>query len=86
MEDIGVLYDETTEDSILGSILINHNCYNDISPFITDDEIFYQKRARMLWKKLKDMIQANIQISMVSVVHSLTKKDIQNGIYSFLLF
>ena len=52
-------YDISLEDSILGSIVLEPQTHNDIAPYITDVEVFYQTKAQMLWKKINKMMRSN---------------------------
>jgi len=75
-------YDESTENAILGCVIAYPNQYDNMIKYITTDKIFYQKKARMLWQKLRKMKINRNHIDMLSVCSSLTKSEISNGITS----
>ena len=75
-------YDESTENAILGCFIAYPNQYDNMIKYITTDKIFYQKKARMLWQKLRKMKINRNHIDMLSVCSSLTKSEISNGITS----
>ena len=75
-------YDESTENAILGCVMAYPNQYDNMIKYITTDKIFYQKKARVLWRKLRKMKINRKPVDMLSVCSSLTKSEISNGITS----
>ena len=51
-----VPFDTNLENGVLGSLILNPEVYPGIKDFLFTDEIFHQKRARMLWGKIKTML------------------------------
>ena len=49
--------DENTEDAVLGAVITYPEVYDEVAPYFTETEVFYQKQARMLWKKISLMIR-----------------------------
>ena len=48
--------DKGLENSVLGTLILYPEVYKDIRDFIIEDDVFYQKKAKLLWRKLKTMI------------------------------
>ena len=55
--DIILPYDENLEDQILGHVIMEPDLYDEIAPFITDLEVFYHTKARVLWAKLSNILE-----------------------------
>ena len=73
-------YDKTTEDAVLGSVINNEGEYEAVSKYFTNIEVFYQDRAKLLWKKIKYMKSRNEIIDTRTVSMSLNKHDIDRGL------
>ncbi len=73
-------YDSATEDAILGAVIMYPEEYETVTKFLSNDEVFYQDRARLLWKKLKRMIREKEKIDMVTVGSSLNDKEVKKGL------
>ena len=63
-------YDSDTEDSILGAVITNPSEYDSVSKYITNNQVFYQDKARLLWYKITEMKRANLRIDMLTVCSS----------------
>ena len=72
-------YDSSTENCILGAVIMNPEEYESISKYLTNDEVFYQDKARLLWRKLKRMIRANERVDIVPVGSSLNDSEVKKG-------
>ena len=48
-------YDTETEDVVLGSVITYKNEYDKVSKYFTKDDVFYQKRAKLLWDRVVAM-------------------------------
>ena len=73
-------YDSATEDAILGAVIMYPEEYETVTKFLSNDEVFYQDRARLLWKKLKRMTREKEKIDMVTVGSSLNDKEVKKGL------
>ena len=45
--------DNDLENSVLGIMILYPEVYPDIRDYMISDEVFHQKKAQLLWKKLK---------------------------------
>ena len=72
--------DETTEDVVLGAVIINPESYNSVAQYIPTTNVFTQKKARHLWNKIGKMIRADRVIDTITVCASLSNDDINNGV------
>ena len=75
-----VPFDTNLENGVLGSLILNPEVYPGIKDFLFTDEIFHQKRARMLWGKIKTMLYNNDFIDLNTVAATLTDDDMNNGL------
>ena len=72
--------DTNLENSVLGALIRFPEVYPTVRDYITDDEIFYQKKARCLWRKLKKMLNKNEFVDLTTVSASLKDEDMAEGV------
>ena len=73
-------YDKVTEDAVLGSVINNEGEYEAVAKYFSNIEVYYQERAKLLWKKIKYMKSKNEVIDTRTVTMSLTQYDINRGL------
>ena len=73
-------YDFMAEDAVLGSIITNADVYDSVASYLSDEEVFYQKCARGLWQKIKQMKRNRDVVDTMTVCMAITKEDIDNGL------
>ena len=73
-------YDESAENGVLGSVILNEGEYELVSKYFVDTEVFYQDSARLLWNKIKQMKRKKEKIDTLSVSMSVNKDDVQKGL------
>ena len=73
-------YDKTTEDVVLGSVISHEGEYETVSKYFTNLEVFYQDRAKLLWKKIKAMKSRHEIVDTRTVSMSITQYDIDRGL------
>ena len=73
-------YDSATEDAILGAVIMYPEEYENVSKYLSNDEVFYQDKARLLWRKLKRMTREKEKIDMVTVASALNDKEVKKGL------
>ena len=78
--NLNVPCDTTLENGVLGALILRPDVYPDVKDFLSTDEIFHQKRASMLWKKIKIMLHNNEFIDLNTVAATLTDDDMNNGL------
>ena len=78
-------YDVDTEDVILGAIITFKEEFEKVYRYFTDDEVFYQKRARLLWNKIVAMKREGQHIDLLSICNSLTKKETESGLTQYYI-
>ena len=78
--DNALPYDDATENVVLGSVIANTGEYEVVSRYFTDINVFHQRRARLLWIKIKEMKRSGQNVDTLTVCTSLTKKDIDRGL------
>mgnify|MGYP003646227202 CR=1 FL=1 len=81
--DTSLPYDTSLEDSVLGNIIIDPKLHNEIAPYITNVEVFYQTKAQLLWKRITTMIRHNEHIDTITICSSITKEELEKGLSSY---
>ena len=72
--------DTNLENSVLGALIQFPEVYPKVRNYITDDNVFYQKKARGLWRKLKTMFKKEELVDLTTVSANLTDEDIERGV------
>ena len=72
--------DKSLENSVLGILILYPETYAKIRDYVVTDEIFYQDKAKLLWKKLKIMLGNKEFIDIKTVSSSLSDTDINDGL------
>ena len=72
--------DTNLENSVLGALIQFPEVYPKVRDYITDDNVFYQKKAKLLWRKLKVMLKKNELVDLTTVTASLNDEEISNGV------
>ena len=72
--------DNGLENSMLGLLILYPKVYPEVRDYITTDDIFYQHKAKLLWIKLKSMLNKNEFIDSKTVSSSLKEEDINKGL------
>ena len=75
-----VPFDTNLENGVLGALILTPEVYPKIRDFLSTDEVFHQKKSRMLWKKLKSMLDKEEFIDLNTVTATLTDEDINKGL------
>ena len=73
-------YDAELENSVLGAVISNREDYEKVSSYFFNTDVFYQKRAKLLWMKITALIKEKKPIDTLSVCSSLTDKDARGGL------
>ena len=73
-------YDKVTEDAVLGYVINNEGEYEAVAKYFTDIEVFYQDRAKLLWKKIKYMKSKKEVVDTRTVTMSLNQHEINRGL------
>ena len=76
-------YDIETEDVVLGSVIAHKHEYDKVSKYFTKDDVFYQKKAKLLWDRVVAMKREGQHIDTVTVCSSITKKDSNKGLTQY---
>ena len=84
MED-ALPYDVMTENAVLGSVITNSGEYEAVARYFTDIEVFYQHKAKLLWRKIKQMRRDKQTIDTLTVCMSVTKEDIDGGLTKYYI-
>ena len=73
-------YDKVTEAAVLGSVINHEGEYEAVAKYFTDIEVFYQDRAKLLWKKIKYMKSKKEVVDTRTVTMSLNQHEINRGL------
>ena len=72
--------DNGLENSVLGVLILYPEVYSEIKDYIIVDDVFYQNKAKLLWKKLKSMLGKKEFIDSKTVISSLQDEDVNKGL------
>ena len=72
--------DNGLENSVLGTLILYPEIYKDIRDYIIDDNVFYQSKAKLLWEKLKSMLDRKDFIDTKTVISSLREEEKLKGL------
>ena len=78
-------YDSSMENAVLGAIIRYPEEYDVVSKYFSNDEVFYQDKARLLWRKLKKIINQKEKVDMIAISSSLTKKEVNKGLTAYYI-
>ena len=78
-------HDETLENALLGGVISYPNEFSKIEAYVSNGNIFYQNKAKKLWKLIKKMKRDNEEISLPTISASLSSDDKQVGLTSYYL-
>ena len=73
-------YDENLENCVLGTVILHNEAYDTVSKYFVNRNVFYQKRASLLWDRLTKMKKKKEVIDTFSVASTLSKKEIERGL------
>ena len=73
-------YDENLENCVLGTVILHNEAYDKVSKYFVNRNVFYQKRASLLWDRLTKMKKKKEAIDTFSVASTLSKKEIERGL------
>ena len=74
------IVDEATEDVVIGSVILNPDDYSSVAQYIPELNVFSQKKARGLWKKISKMRRESAYIDNLTICSSLTNDDMSSGV------
>ena len=72
--------DKGLENSVLGTLVLYPEVYKDIRDYIIEDDVFYQKKAKLLWLKLKTMIGRKDFVDLKTVIASIKEDEKLKGL------
>ena len=78
-------YDAMTEDAVLGSVITNAGEYEAVAKYFANSNVFYQRKARLLWAKIRQMKRDKQKVDMVTVCLAVTQKDIDKGLTKYYI-
>ena len=67
--------DKDLENSLLGILVLYPEVYPKIRDYITTDDIFYQTKSKLLWLKLKSMLNKKEFIDSKTVISSIKDEE-----------
>ena len=76
-------YDTDSEDTVLGSVIYNIEEYDKVAQYFIEADVFYQKKARLLWGRITEMRKEGEHIDTLTVCSTITKKDSNKGLSKY---
>ncbi|PRB81493.1 replicative DNA helicase [Pseudomonas sp. MYb185] len=65
------------EQAVLGGLLLNNDCWDDVCEIITATDAFYVPEHRVLWKAIQGLITRNLPFDIVTVAEYLSPDERQ---------
>ena len=72
--------DISIERSIVGTVILYPNKYNDIAKYIVSDSVWYDSKCKILWNILVGMIKRREHIDLMTVSSTLDEGNYINGV------
>ena len=77
VENVRILPHSTSaEESVLGSILLNNDCYDKIVRHIPNSEIFYHKKHKKTYDIIQSLLKDGVVADLVTVASRIKDEDI----------
>ena len=76
-------YDIESENVLLGSVIQNTEEYDKVAQYFMEEDVFYQDKAKLLWKRIVEMKRNGEYIETLSVCSTITKKDSDEGLTKY---
>ena len=68
------------EDALLGIVITSPEYFDKVCGYFIQEDVFTQEKARVLWRKLKEMKGNSDPIDLVTVAGNLSKYEIGQGV------
>ena len=73
------------ENNVLGTILQDSTKIDQVTPYLINKSVFYDKRNQQLWDKIIELHTNGEKVDLVTVCSKLTSKDKGNGLDAYYL-
>ena len=73
------------EKILIGCILLDPNKFVEAAGYIIEDEVFYDNRNQLLWRKIKNMISNGDEVDQTTVCAQLSQREINEGLGAFYI-
>ena len=78
-------YDTESEDTVLGSVIKDIKEYDKVARYFTDKDVFYQEKAKLLWKRITEMKRKGEHIDTLTVCSTITRQDSDRGLTKYYI-
>ena len=78
-------YDIESEDVVLGSVIRNIKEYDKVAKYFVERDVFYQKKATLLWNRITEMKRKNEHIDTLTICSSVNKSDSNKGLTKYYI-
>ena len=85
MKNTKLPYDVELEDAVLGFLIRDENSYDTIASYIVDLDVFSQKQAKLLWKKITALKKGNKKVDLITLCADLTLNEIKMGLTKYYI-
>ena len=75
-------HDNTLENALLAGVILYPDQYQKVETYISTLNVFFQNKAKLLWKLIGEMKRDNEEITMPTICASLTPRDHEDGLTS----
>lgn len=66
-ETLMSIYSEEAEKAVLGSVILDNDCFEKAKSWVQGDDCFYLEKNQKIWKVMTELRRENIDIDLVSI-------------------
>ena len=76
-------YDTNSENTVLGAVMNNIEEYDKVSKYFFEEDVFYQKKAELLWCRIAEIKRKSERVDMLSICSTISKSDSEKGLTKY---
>ena len=73
-------FDIEVEDSVLGSVILFEEEYDNVAKYFIAKNVFYQKKSYLLWRRITQMRKNKELVDTMTICTSITSEDATKGL------
>ena len=78
-------YDIELEDCVLGCLIRNEDSYDTVAGYVIDIDIFSQRKAQLLWKKITAFRKNKKKADLITLCSNLTLDEVKAGLTKYYI-
>ena len=76
-------FDIEVEDSVLGSVILFEEEYDNVAKYFIAKNVFYQKKSYLLWRRITQMRKNKELVDTMTICTSITSEDATKGLTKY---